>query len=424
MKALINKQIDSLKESATLHINQIAISLKNKGQNIYHLGFGESPFPVPKAMQEELKKNVHQKHYISGNGLPELRKAIAKFFKNEFNYDYSSENIFVGPGSKEMIFQLVYMLEGPLMVPSPSWVSYGPHAHIRSKKFVPINTNIKNSYRLQASELDQICKIQNNKQKILILNNPSNPTGSVHSSEELNELSDVCRKHNVIVISDEIYSLLNFRKQVFEGIAKFYPEGTITTSGVSKAFSAGGWRLGFALLPDELSNMRKSFSAFISETFSCVSAPIQYGALPAFESYELVKKHVERCRDIHKEAGYFLHKKFKKIGLNCPKPEGAFYLFPDFENFKRVLKSRRISTSEELCKTLLNEADVALLPGSNFYMSENFLAVRAASVDYDGEKVFRDFPKNGEITDEICLKMFPKLAKACDNIESWLKKNI
>ena len=424
MPILLNKQIVSLEESATLYINQLAINLRNKGQNICHLGFGESPFPVPKIMRDALCKNVHQKQYISGNGLPKLREAISKFFKHEFSYNYTFENIFIGPGSKEMIFQLVYMLEGPLMVPAPSWVSYGPHANIRSKKFIPIKTDIKNGYRLQASELDKICRSLNNRQKILILNNPSNPTGSVHTPEELKNLSEVCRKHCVIVISDEIYSLINFGHQIFEGIAKFYPEGTITTSGVSKAFSAGGWRLGFAMLPKELSQIAKPFSAFISETFSCVSAPIQHGVLPAFESYELVKDHVERCRDLHSAAGKFLYKKFKEIGLNCPKPEGAFYLFPDFENFRELLNSRGILTSKELCKKLLEEAGVALLPGSNFYMSENFFAVRAASVDYDGKKVLKDFPKNGDFTEKVCTKLFPNLSKACDNIDSWLRKNI
>ena len=422
METLLNNQINTLKESATLKINQLALNLKNKGEKICHLGFGESPFPIPKAMQEALSQNVHQKNYISGNGLPKLKKVIAKFFKKEFGYKYSPENIFIGPGSKELIFQLVYMLEGPLLVPAPSWVSYGPHAHIRSKKFITINTDIKNYYRLQASELEEICKSQRSTQKILILNNPSNPTGSIHSTQELIELSRICRKYHVIVISDEIYSLINFKDKPFEGIAKYYPEGTITTSGVSKIFSAGGWRLGFAMLPNELNKIVKPFSAFISETFSCVSAPIQYGVIPAFESYELVKNHVELCRDIHRAAGIFLYKKFREIGLNCPKPEGAFYLFPDFENFRDHLNKRGIYSSKELCRSLLEEANVALLPGSNFYMSENFLAVRAASVDYDGKKVFELFPRNRKLDDEIFLKIFPNLSRACDNIDRWLKK--
>ena len=420
MQTVINNQIENLKESATLYINQMAINLRSHGKKIYHLGFGESPFPVPNSMQDELIKNVHKKKYLPGNGLLKLIKAIAKFFKFKFGYNYSFENIFVGPGSKELIFQLLYLLEGPLMVPAPSWVSYGPQANIRSKKFIPITTDIKNGYRLQASELDKTCSLQKNSQKILILNNPSNPTGSVHSPDELKDLSEVCRKYKVIVISDEIYSLIKFGNDDFEGIANYYPEGTITTSGVSKAFSAGGWRLGFAMIPNELSEITQPFSAFISETFSCVSAPIQYGVLPAFENYELVKNYVERCKDIHGAAGNFLYNKFTEIGLNCPKPEGAFYLFPDFENYKDSLNSRGIFNCNDLCTILLKETGVALLPGSNFYLSNDFFGVRVASVDYDGLEVLNNFPKNGEFTEEFCLKMFPNLSKACDNIENWL----
>lgn len=421
MQPIINRQISSLKESATLLINQHAIKLRNEGRDICHLGFGESPFPVPDTMQVALSENSHRKQYITGKGLPELRKAVADFFQYKFGYNYTAENIFIGPGSKELIFQHVYLLEGPLIVPSPSWVSYGPQANIRSKKFIPIPTDIKNSYRLQAEELDETFSGQNYPQSILILNNPNNPTGSVHSSDELRDLAEVCRKHGVIVISDEIYALTKFGSRTFEGIAKYYPEGTITTSGISKAFSAGGWRLGFAMIPNELNAIVPPLNAFVSETFSCVSAPVQYGSLPAFENYEHVRKHVELCRDIHEAAGELLYQRFIEIGLNCPKPQGAFYLFPDFENFKEKLNSQGIRTSVELTKRLLDEAGIALLPGSDFYFPHDFLGVRVASVDYNGAQVMREFPVYTQLTQELKAKLFPKLAEACDRIEIWLK---
>ena len=420
MQPLINKQISNLKESATLFINQLALKLRSEGRDICHLGFGESPFPVPEQMQEALRNNASRKQYVSGSGLPQLRQAIADFFKKEFAYNYSFENIFIGPGSKELIFQLVYLLEGPLFVPAPSWVSYGPQAKIRSKDFIPIPTDFKNGYRLQAEELEKACYSQKSPQKLLILNNPSNPTGSVHTAEELQSLAEVCRNHGVIVISDEIYALTNFGELPFEGIAKYYPEGTITTSGVSKAFSAGGWRLGFAMIPDDLSEITRPLSAFVSETFSCVSAPVQYAVLPAFENFDSVRKHVELCRDIHREAGNFLYQRFTESGLNCPKPQGAFYLFPDFENFRDKLFSLGINTSTELSKRLLAEIGVALLPGSDFYMPDDFFAVRVASVDYDGTQLMSDFPESGELTPEMYGLLFPRLLDACERLEKWL----
>jgi len=215
--------------------------------------------------------------------------------------------------------------------------------------------------------------------------------------------------------------LTKFGEIPFEGLAKYYPEGTITTSGVSKAFSAGGWRLGYAMIPDELSDITRPLSAFVSETFSCVSAPIQYAVLPGFENYPSVKNHVELCRDIHGAAGKFLQQRFSEIGLNCPEPQGAFYLFPDFENFKDLLTSRGINNSEELSKRLLEEIGVALLPGSDFYMPDDFMGVRVASVDYDGAQLMQDFPQSGKASPEMYTSLFPRLADACERLENWLK---
>ena len=133
-----------------------------------------------------------------------------------------------------------------------------------------------------------------------------------------------------------------------------------------------------------------------------------------------MRKHVERCRDIHCAAGHFLHYRFTEIGLNCPKPQGAFYLFPDFENFKEKLSSHGITTSEKLSRRLLEETGVALLPGSDFYMPNDFLVVRVASVDYDGEHLLKNFPVENQYNLEMLPNLFPKLADAAERIEKWL----
>ena len=175
------------------------------------------------------------------------------------------------------------------------------------------------------------------------------------------------------------------------------------------------------MIPRELEEIVPALSAFVSETISCVSAPVQYGALAAFKNYESVRNHVELCRDIHEAAGEFLHQRFLDIVLNCPKPQGAFYLFPDFENYKDKLNSRGIHSSTELTESLLNEAGVALLPGSDFYLPDEFLGVRVASVDYNGEQLLKDFPVSSIINQELKISLFPKLADACERIEMWLK---
>ena len=416
----IHSQILNLKESATLSINQKALSMRKQGVDICHLGFGESPFPVPEIMVESLKEYSSKKNYLPGMGLPELRETAASFFRSEYELDCSRENTVVGPGSKELIFHLLMLLEGPFIIPAPSWGSYGPQAHILSKPVQTVFTKRKNSYRLQAGELNEVCKNLGTVQKILILNNPCNPTGAVYPPQELEELAQVCRDQNVVVISDEIYALIDFSGRKFVSISKFYPEGTFVTGGLSKAFSAGGWRLGLTFVPKAMSSLIKPWNALISETYSCVSAPIQYGALAAFENFEEIRPRIDQCCDIHSLAGSYLHRRFIKMNLNCPKPEGAFYLFPDFQNHQTKLNQRDISDCAQLTENLLENAKVAVLPGNDFYMDSENLCVRVASVDYSGPDVLKHFPGLENCSDAWVEKQMPNLKLACDRIQDWI----
>ena len=153
---VLNPLVLSLKESATLAINLKAIGLRESGKKVHHFGFGQSPFPVPEAIQEALRKNADKKDYLPTQGLPELCEAVADFYRKRFQYNFTAENVCVGPGSKELIFQTLYLMEGPLLVPAPSWVSYGPQAALRGKEIVQIPTKRENGYRLQVEELDRV----------------------------------------------------------------------------------------------------------------------------------------------------------------------------------------------------------------------------------------------------------------------------
>jgi|TARA_B100001964_G_C14181994_1_gene576721 aspartate/methionine/tyrosine aminotransferase len=420
MTPSIQPQILNLKESATLSINQKALSMRKEGVDICHLGFGESPFPVPEIMVEALKQYSSRKNYLPGMGLPELRDAAASVFHSEYELDSSRENTVVGPGSKELIFHLLMLLEGPFIIPAPSWVSYGPQAHILSKPVHTVSTERKDSYRLQAGELNEVCKNLGTGQKILILNNPCNPTGAVYPPQELEELAQVCRDQNVVVISDEIYALIDFSGRKFVSISKFYPEGTLVTGGLSKAFSAGGWRLGLTFVPKAMSSLIKPWNALISETYSCVSAPIQYGALAAFENFEEIRPRIDQCCTIHSLAGSYLHRRFIKMNLNCPKPEGAFYLFPDFQNHREGLSKRGIFNCGELVEDLLKRSKVAVLPGNDFFMDSENLCVRVASVDYSGPDVLKHFQGLENCSDAWVEKQMPNLKLACDRIQDWI----
>ena len=189
MRPSINPHVLNLKASATLAINQRVMQLRANGEEVYHFGFGQSPFPVPRAIQAALIDHADKNTYLPTRGLPELCEAIAVFYDEQCGCSVSPDQVVVGPGSKELIFQVLYLLQGPLLIPAPSWVSYGPQATLRGKEIVTIETRRKLGYRLQADELDQACRGSVDSQKILIFNNPNNPSGSSHSEQEIKDLA-------------------------------------------------------------------------------------------------------------------------------------------------------------------------------------------------------------------------------------------
>ena len=421
----INPQIKLVKESATLAINQKVHALRKQGKTVCHLGFGQAPFNVPSLIQESLKAHAHEKSYLPGSGLPGLCKAVAHYYKNEFNYEYTSDRILIGPGSKELLFQLLYMLSGPVLIPAASWVSYAPQATLLNKPYHILNTYESDNYCLQPAVLEEACRklgqeIGLSGQKILILNSPNNPTGAVYPKSTLEKLAQICKKMNIIVISDEIYANINFTDSPHASIAHYYPEGTIVTGGLSKLFSAGGYRLGVCLIPAKMGLLYQSLKVMISETFSCVSSPIQYAALTAYSKYDEIKPYLSDCTKVHEIASKYLHQRFIKMGLSCPIPQGAFYLFPSFEPYSKVIHQLEITTNKELADLILEKAQVALLPGEDFYRDLNELTFRVATTDYDGPKALAAY-QNGDIEKVIIEQHMSNLVKGCDRLESWLK---
>ena len=403
-------------------INSQAIKARLNGIDIFHFGFGQSPFPVHESIRAALKDNVHQKDYLPTFGLRELREQIRRFHQAHFSYDFIVENICIGPGSKELIFQILYILEGPIYVPAPSWVSYGPQANLRGKKIHEVITSVENSYKLQADELeDKIIELgEENLQKTLILNNPSNPTGAVYTDQEVKDLAQVCKKYKIIVISDEIYSLINFSKRKYVGFLKYLPDQTIVSSGISKSHGAGGYRLGFMAIPKALETLVRPLAAMVSETFSAVSAPIQFAGVAAYQKDEKLEKSIQNATIIHELAGNYLAKRFIDMGLRCPIPEGAFYLFPDFQKYKAQLEEMGIKDSVELSKYLFKNYQVALLPGCDFYYPTDYFGLRVATVDYNGEEALKGLEENQKIDFDFIRRYCPSLIKGADQIELFL----
>jgi len=417
----LNKDVVNLKESATLKINQLALRMRKEGKKVYHLGFGQSPFPVQDKIIRKLQDHSHEKDYLPTLGLLELRKSICSYYKERFNYDFNVENICIGPGSKEMLFQALFILEGDVIVPAPSWVSYGPQVNLRGKEIIAIQTQESNSYKLSAAELKETCESLNQNQKILIINSPNNPTGSVYSDSEMKDIADVCRENNIIIMSDEIYAEVDFSFQNKKGFFHFYPQGTIVTAGMSKAHSAGGYRMGFIATSSRLNPVIRALASMVSETFSAVSAPIQHSAITAYSNNKEVNDFVNACTKIHELCGEYLAMRFNKMNISTPTPKGAFYLMPNFEYYREKLLSIGVHTSSELCDLLLEKCHVALLPGSDFYLPDNDLKVRVASVDYDGANALSKYFAGEELNENFIKKNCPNLQGAMDALEKYFK---
>ncbi|MCB0391600.1 MAG: pyridoxal phosphate-dependent aminotransferase [Bdellovibrionales bacterium] len=370
-----------------------------------------------------LKEHAHEKDYLPTLGLLKLRESIACYYKKRFNYNFSPDHILIGPGSKELIFQCLFVLEGPVIIPAPSWVSYGPQVNVRGKHIIRAMTRRENNYKLTGAELKQVCStLPEEEQKVLIINSPNNPTGQVYSDTEMADLVKVCRQEQVIIISDEIYAMIDFTGRNKSGFLNHYPEGTIVTAGLSKSHSAGGYRLGFIAAPPNMTSVIQGLSALVSETFSAVSAPIQYAAVQAYSGDSEIEEYLENCCKIHKCVGNYIAEELNSMAVDCPDPEGAFYVFPDFSKYKEELKERySVSTGKDLAESLLVNSSVALLPGSDFYMSPSSLTTRMATVDYDGAEVYQAANEmEFQLNKDFLKKNTPLIVEGLNAIKDYL----
>ena len=348
------------------------------------------------------------------------------FYKTMFDLRYSPEQIVVGPGSKSLMFAALAALDGPIFLPAPSWVSYQHMGHFLSREVHHMVTNSKNSYRLEPELLANTLH-QNapdpSQQKILVLNYPCNPTGHSFSAQQLKDLVDVARENNVIILSDEIYALTHFKDQEHNSIAKFYPEGTLITGGLSKDRSLGGYRLGALLLPEGENQLLHTILALGSEIWSCVSAPIQYAGIEAYRTDTGIVEYIQDCASIHEAVTKYVYHRIQTMGLSCPSPQGAFYVFPDWNQHRETLGAKGITTSDELAHHLLENYHVSSLPGSEFGMPAEDLCLRFATVDYKGDLALEIFLKDRdslvENPDQFVVSVAPSVVEGCNQLEHF-----
>ncbi len=409
MRDLTKKNILQLKPSSTLAINEKCKELIKQGKKVYQFGFGQSPFPVPEKIVNALKENAFRKEYLPMQGLRRLRESISKYLTKRTGIKYSKENIIITPGSKEAMLLMHVAFNGEIILGAPSWVSYEPQAIIGRNKVHWIQTSRENNWFPTAKQLEKKIKSIKKKNLIFILNSPNNPSGTV--CKNLKELASVAKKYNLLILSDEIYTDLTFCNK-YDSIAKFYPEGTFISGGLSKWCGAGGWRVGFFAVPDKLSNFLESIKTLASESYSTVNSPTQYAAVEAYEGdYEEYKN---KTTNILRSIGNYVYNNLKSNKVLINPPQGAFYLMPEFLNNK-------YKTSEKLCEAILSETGVAMLPASEFGFDPKRMLTRLSYIDFNGTE-FLNAPINGKLLeDSIIEKYAPNVVEGVEKLSNWAK---
>jgi len=411
MKNIVKKNILKLKPSSTLVINEKCKTLINEGKKVYQFGFGQSPFPVPEKIITALKDNAHRKEYLPIQGLLKLREVISNYLLKKTGIRYPKENILITPGSKEAMLLMHVAFNGEIILPAPSWVSYGPQAQIGLNKVHWIQTLKENNWFPTPNELEKkIQLVGKNKNIILILNSPNNPSGTI--CKHLREIAIVAKKYKIIILSDEIYTDLTFCNK-YESISKYYPDATFVSGGLSKWCGAGGWRLGFFAVPEKLSGFLDHLKSLASESYSTVNTPVQYAAIEAYSGdYTDYKKNIIK---ILSSVGNYVFNNLRSNKVLINRPQGAFYLMPEFINNK-------YKNSAELCQAILDEIGVAMLPASDFGFKSSKMMTRLSYTDFNGTEFLKNIPSEEIISDKIIEKYAPNIVEGVGKLSIWAKK--
>ncbi len=420
----LNSRLAGLSRSATLAINERSARLIAEGREIIRLGLGQSPFPVPSSLVQALRKNAAESDYLPVKGLPELRQAICGFLQRTEHLHYAPENIIVGPGTKELMFLLQLAHDSDLVIPAPSWVSYAPQAHIIGCSVHWLATEIETGLGVTPEALEDLCRSEPERPRLLIINYPGNPTGGSYSAQQLQSIAEVARRYRVLVLSDEIYSGTDFDNNHIS-IARYYPEGTIISNGLSKWCGAGGWRLGTFVFPESLTWLVDAVAVAAGETFTSASAPIQYAAVKAFRPDPVMEEYLGRTRLIMKALMGYTYNALKEVGVELAEPRGGFYVFSNFRCGQKNLGARGIKDSVNLCERILEDTGVATLPGVVFGQPESELSARIACVDFDGGKaleavseMLEDSDPGKGFLDTYCQPTVDGIQRLCD----WFRR--
>ncbi|MFN3502593.1 MAG: pyridoxal phosphate-dependent aminotransferase [Allorhizobium sp.] len=380
--AFLADALSRIKPSATIAVTQMARELKAQGKDVISLSVGEPDFDTPQNIKDAAVAAIArgETKYTPVAGIPELRKAIADKFKRENGLDYKPEQVIVGTGGKQILFNAFMATINPgdeVVIPAPFWVSYPEMIALCGGTPVFVETTLENNFKLTAEQLD---KAITPKTKWFMFNSPSNPSGAAYSKDELKALTDVLMKHpHVWVLTDDMYEHLVFGDFVYYTPAQVEPalyERTLTMNGVSKAYAMTGWRIGYAAGPLPLI---KAMDMIQGQQTSGACSVAQWAAVEALNGPQDFitesKKAFEERRDL------VVSMLNQASGIVCPKPEGAFYVYPSCAALigKTSPSGKVIETDEDFVMELLATEGVATVHGSSFGLGPNFRVSYATS---------------------------------------------
>ncbi|OIO72396.1 MAG: aspartate aminotransferase [Zetaproteobacteria bacterium CG1_02_53_45] len=362
-------RVQQVKPSATLAITAKAAEMRAAGKSIISLSVGEPDFETPQAAREAGIAAINSgfTRYTAVAGIPELRQAVADKFRRDNDLDYSAAEILVSTGGKQCIFNLLMAVMNPgerAIIPAPYWVSYPDMVKLTEGVPVIVETSAESGFKITATQLEEVLC---HRCKVLFLNSPSNPTGMAYTREELASIGEVVRKHpGLIVATDDMYEKILFDGKEFVTFAQVNPDlkdQTITLNGVSKAYCMTGWRIGFCAGP---ATIIKAMEKIQSQSTSNPNSIAQKAALAALTGPTDALDEMVRTYELRRN---WLVDAINAIdGMHCIKPDGAFYVFPSVTGWLGKTTPSGLTLDDDLkvCEWLLDEAGVALVPGTEF----------------------------------------------------------
>lgn len=389
---ILSKILSNVKPSPTIAVSTKAAELKAQGKNIISLGMGEPDFDTPDNIKNAAIKAINdgQTRYTAVDGTDALKKAVINKFKRENDLSYEKSEIIVSVGAKHVIYNALVASINPddeVLIPAPYWVSYPDMVLLCQGKPVIIETTAENNFKITAESLK---KSITQKTKWIIINSPSNPTGSCYNKSELRELADILLEYpHVNIMSDDIYEHLIFDNLEFATLAQIEPklkDRTLVVNGVSKAYAMTGWRIGYGAGPK---NLIKAMSMIQSQSTSCPTSISQAASVEALNGNQ---DYISNSTKIFQKRRDMVVKMLNEIkNIKCNTPNGAFYAFPsckDFFNMKSENGSI-IKDDNDFATYLLEEAQVAVVPGSAFGAAGFFRMSYAASEDFLKDALIR-----------------------------------